>query len=755
MKKYKIFKKFILPTSVISGVSSALALASCTSTNNSIKITYSNEISSSNMLDDMQAKLNLASSSEFFLFPKDVNVSNIKFTDFTRNNYIGQYVEFNKDNLKKLLKKEFPNEQAFIDSLKFKIRYHDIRQNENNINQTIIPVELRHDLNSDKHLYEIRTIDFVVNNLGSKTDPKLEKLTGKFNEFTQLLKVNKPTVSINSDDKIVKKVIGNDRLDELSNEQLNQLFTIELPQVITQKINELWEKDNINTNIFVDNVSFDSKLNQAIVSLRVALADQNDEVQEFLKKPENKEKTFTKAQLLQEVGKLSKLNIGTNVSLSVNYSNSTLNSYLLNEQLAQLVKINIKEGTVASYNFKTMKISDFTFYKPEQFSSLTLESTKALDSKNAQFTFKAKDAKNGQEYTFTKHLGLGKYADFFKQELAEENQKAYNFITGPLTREDLTKVNAQIFSLYGNKILSGGYDELRGFYASSPRYPYQLHLGEDYLAKEKTPILAPYDGEILGIVYHDYVDQAKNLAQGIGTTLLMRVKVADLNLSPREKEMYFKDSEYAYIGMIHLDQELTFKNQELGIGSKQRETTSGTNRSVDTYATVLDPKTNQQVAITPTNPLKVTKGQIIAYIGKTSENGGWMTHVHVTVTASGTKNWNANGFYSQRKDYYESRIKSYTPDGKSFNWAGIRAQGVLSSSTDFAHQTNPKSPAIDPKTGKTLTPKADGKGNYEFAVLPIQDKELRDGLRDPNILFKVRSKETYAFDINDLFKINQ
>ncbi|UUM20139.1 MULTISPECIES: MSC_0775 family lipoprotein [unclassified Mycoplasma] len=774
MKKYWIFKKFILPISVLSGVSSSLILASCNSnTSQEPKINLSKEISSSNMLDDIQAKFNLTSSSEFFKFPENVDVSKIKFVNFVTYNYIGQFVKFDQNHLRSLLKKQFPKQEKFIDGLKFEIKYHSIRQNIDNKNQTLIPINIIHEFKDKKHLYEYRTVDFVVNNLGSGNEPKLQKLTNELNILTQLVNQNKPTIQV-ANEQVVQQVLQNYRLDELSNEQLNKLFKLTLTEVVNKKINDLWDKNHYMAKIFVNGISFDSTLNKAFVSIRVSISDNSAEVTKVLEKRKPQDPKLTRDDFVTGLGSFSNLNIGDNVKVELDYSQTALNSFLLNEQLSSLIKINIKDNSVATYNFKEMNLSDFSVYLPEQFSGLMLEKTKVIDAKNADFTFKLIDSKTKKEYTFTKHLGLGKYVDIFKPDFEEANPKAYNFVTGPLTKENLSKVNPSIFSEYGNKILSGGYDDLRGFYASSPKFPYQLHLGEDYLAPRKTPIIAPYDGEILGIVFHDYKDKTKHFGEGIGTTLLMRIKTADLDISPREREMHFKDAQYVYMGIIHLDQELTFKNQELGISSQQinqiskikklvnNKVVEQSDETVDTYATVLDPNTNKQVAITPKNPLKVKKGQVIAYIGDPSENGGWMTHAHISIVVSGTKNWNENGFWSAKKDYYENRLKSYdpqNPDLSKHSWAGIRVPGVYFSQLDQKRQVNSATPKIDSKTGDPIL-SVDNKGidsgfKYSFAIFPIENLELRDSLRNPNILFKIRTKETFTFDINTLFNIEK
>ncbi|UUM20141.1 MULTISPECIES: MSC_0775 family lipoprotein [unclassified Mycoplasma] len=712
------------------------------------KITLTNKISSSNILDEIQEKLDFTPG-VFFEFPSGVDVANIVYENFVKNNYIGQQANFfNDSKFINLLKKQSPNNDAFIDELEFNIQYHNIRQNLNNLNQTIIPVDIIHHIDQSKGLSEYRTINFIINNLGSNTNANLKILTSQFNELTQLLEHNKPTLSL-GDQSNINALINKYRLDQLSNEQLNQIFQIALAPQVQTKINELWTNHQTVTKIFVNKISFNTNLNHANVSLRVAVSDNRDEVSKI-----NQNNSLSKEQIQQQLASVSKLNIGKDIELDFNYQNTFLSSFLLNEQLARLIKINIKDNTFAGYNFNHLNLSDLTFYKPDRLSTLKLVSHQVLNAKNANFTFKATDLITQKEYTFTKHIGLGDYANFFQKDFAENNLKAYYFQAKTLTNQNISTITEQMFKTYSSNIFTGGYDELRAFYPKSPSYPYQLSLGEDYLAPTKTPIVAPYDGEILGIVFNDKKDPAKN-ALGIGTVLLMRVNVADLNLSPREKETYFKDSQYAYIGFVRLDQDKTFSNSALGISKAQVQEGS----AVDVYATKLDPKTNQQVPITPTNPLKVTKGQIIGYTGEYHKNGSWMPQTRISIIASGTKNWNANGFYSERKNNFENGLSKYNPtDSKTNRWTALRMQLLAISTRDKSHQNPPNnnSPIIDPKTGAAIDPKNQFSNfGYLFTIFPIQDQELKDGFRNPNILFKVRSKETYAFDILALSKPTQ
>ncbi|VEU75945.1 MSC_0775 family lipoprotein [Mycoplasmopsis columboralis] len=713
--------------------------------------------SSSNVLNDILEAFDYTSSSEFFTFKDQVNIQNLAFRDFANNNYIKQHTTFNEVALKDLLKTKFNNYASLINSLKVRIRYHDIRQREGNKNQTIIPIDLVHVIDSNKYLYEFRTVNFVVDNLGLNTNnDKWIQLSSSLDNLINDIKQNPLNVTL-ANKFLTASVVQNTPVEQLSVSQLNKLFKVSLSEELKNQLNTLWEENKYISNIFVSKVRFDANVHKLKATIRVALSDNANEYNQLIKQiqKEDPQASLTLVQAQEKLQNTSRSNLGKDIEITLNYANSGLENYLLNEQLASLVKVNIAHTNEAHYNFEKFNLADFTFTKPNNFSYLQLVSHKVIDAKNVDFTFKAIDATNQKEYQFTKHFGLGHFSNIFEEEFTKNNINSYNFIAGPLTKQNLSKVNAQIFSLYGSNLLTGGYDELRGFYASSPSFPYQLHLGEDYLAPNKTAIVAPYDGEILGIVYHDNVSKANDIAEGVGTTLLMRVKVEDMNLSPKDKELYFKDSLYAYIGVIHLDQEQTFNNKALNISSKEIEQTdSKGNKTIDVYATKFDAQLNDYVAITPDNPLKVTKNQIIAYIGDTHENGGWMSHAHVSVIVSGERNWNENGFWAPKRDYYESRLKTYNPDSPRFNWSGIRVPGVAFNSGDLSKQRNLQAPKVDPQSGKVIIPKEDSDTLYSFTIFPIEAQEMRNGLRNPNILFKLRTKETYAFDISELFKIN-
>lgn len=164
----------------------------------------------------------------------------------------------------------------------------------------------------------------------------------------------------------------------------------------------------------------------------------------------------------------------------------------------------------------------------------------------------------------------------------------------------------------------------------------------------------------------------------------------------------------------------------------------------------------EKLDITPDNPLKVKQGDIIGYVGTEGENGGWMPHVHISVVAGGEKNFNDNYYYTTKKDYYPTRWKrKYNPDFEG-TWSSIRVPGVAFSYEDYSLNTqNAKLPKLNPTTGEKIKGEENLEKQYSYAIFPIQNQELKDGLRNPNILFKLRGEDTYAFSIERLFALEK
>ncbi len=127
--------------------------------------------------------------------------------------------------------------------------------------------------------------------------------------------------------------------------------------------------------------------------------------------------------------------------------------------------------------------------------------TSEQDFRNATVTLNVK-LKNSQELVkVEKHLGVGRYSLLFDKQFTKQNIKAPAFATEGITTKNLPSIDKTFFGHYNSQLFSGGYASARAFYADNVVVPRFVHIGEDYIAPDFQPVLAPYDGQIVACLW--------------------------------------------------------------------------------------------------------------------------------------------------------------------------------------------------------------------------------------------------------------
>lgn len=274
-------------------------------------------------------------------------------------------------------------------------------------------------------------------------------------------------------------------------------------------------------------------------------------------------------------------------------------------------------------------------------------------------------------------------------------RKHINF--GTLTRKDIDKVPPSLNGLYDSKILAGGWAEKRQFYFEGKTL---LHTGVDVFLPQGTNVYAPADAEVLASYW--IKNGEHEFGQGIGGTLIMKVKIANLDIDDELKEFIYvnkyrkiyklpkvvfaknnkyiepsnvatkadydlyisKQTEskramilgqepYIMIGIIHLSQNLPFAGQQ-----KTITYTSGTRQYTVKINTSIDNN----------HPLVVKKGDLIGHVGTMADNGGWVPHMHVNAYSNMISLFNRAEKYVFNNDISEDHIKSL--------WRTFKPSGV-------------------------------------------------------------------------------
>nr|WP_307928951.1 hypothetical protein [Mycoplasmopsis bovis] len=146
----------------------------------------------------------------------------------------------------------------------------------------------------------------------------------------------------------------------------------------------------------------------------------------------------------------------------------------------------------------------------------------------------------------------------------------------------------------------------------------------------------------------------KVVATGVGTVVVIKIPVANLDWSPKEKEIYLNDNDkHIYMSFLHLDAGKTLNNTSLGWQS-ETVTLGDKNRTIKVAPTVS--------ADTPT---EVKKGQIIGFLGTQDTNGGWMAHAHVNLYTNRNFWLSPNHFNKESKQSnIDKRVKDYKKTNK-------------------------------------------------------------------------------------------
>ncbi|MBU4691502.1 hypothetical protein KQ872_00765 [Mycoplasma sp. ES3225-GEN-MYC] len=712
MKKNKILK--LLP--VLSA--SVLMTASCTLQNSNNK--NKNSITADNELNTIKInnylRYNDISHRVFKFKNHKTKLSDIEFSDISRNNYIPNKLYFDFDEFKQILIDEVKLDKSFTDSLKWKYDFHNIQPDPANINDLLMPIKLITPIDKSvafQGLFVENTLNLKLKGLKLKSSDKksvelinsiIEKLQAKNDLFT---------VEINSSNLTKKTQLLNKwEISNFSTKQLNDIFNVKLSK-------EIDFVDNTHKlDYFVKNIDFThfEDLDKINVTIRVVVSELNKS------KPNN-------------IG----FDIEKGLDLNQSVNDKKIQDVLINQSLLANLHYSIFDSNIYNSDFNNLNKDDFVISSLNDNIRYEIIDYKPVNFRNGSLHLKAKISEH--EYELTKKVGVGEFTNPFKNEFVKENVNAFNFIIDNLTKEDLPKVNSSIYNIYSTKLLSGGYDSTRSVYASRIDTPIFLHVGEDYLAPEYTPIIAPFDAEIVGVFARSLKDGQKEIANASGTTLMLRVEKNKLcNYSPRELEINFginDESElengYIYIGFIHLDAGLTMNNSDLGWTSSKVSLTKDGKNDFDIVEGVY-----------PDTPKKVSKGEIIGFLGTPDTNGGWMPHVHITVYNDQDKYYNENGIaYNMMQR--SNRVNRYKPNSNPFS--SIRVDGVTAKPAGAVYETD------------DLTAKQDKTKKLDETPIwisnPMQQQEHRNGFVNPNVLFKIRGNESFSFDLEDYFKLNK
>ncbi|ADE19639.1 MSC_0775 family lipoprotein [Mycoplasma crocodyli] len=632
---------------------------------------------------------------------KDTNIEKIDWKNLFRNSFIEKNLELELDKIYEILK---INGLKKTDQVDISIVYNKVFIDRNSTKSIIVPIKIRRKIFINGHVfYQSHIYNLRLN--GLKVTPKKIIQIEKVDEF----KKKHPLQNI-------------ELLNEYQNYSTSQI--VELGKEKWNKIFKFNFKD-FDSNTLYNNLSWEQKLKNKIDLFNVHITNITFNENDFNNL--NIEYVFSYGKTsTSRKDEFNSYGEKFNTTFKV-LTNNTLDDY---KKIAKSFAEPYLKYYLSIYNYDFDKFSKSDFLIKSRNKELVdfniIELKNDLINKQVKYILKTKSTYNElNNITIDVDFGIKKHTNILSDELSNHHQK-YNMIMGELNQAKINKITTSIYSyLGGTKIIPSGYGEIRGFYFNEG-FTKQLHLGEDVMVNEGSYIYAPFNGQIIAV----YDRKTKNEGEGIGAGLVLKVDKSELKKTFDEKTFkeWFSNSEFIYIGIIHLEASETFKLfYDRNIINDQ-----------DGKTTFLD--------VNLTNPINVIKGQEIAVVGSSSTNGGWMPHVHISVVRDNKYVVDENGFLTRNLSVFDDKriVKYYNPKINKYTYGSIRVPGVKGAIATDINQVD--------SNGKVIGKSNSNNEKYRNVYNNIIDEEYETGLIDPNLLFSFRNEDSYEFDLEQFFK---
>ncbi|MCE6061751.1 hypothetical protein J8A71_02465 [Mycoplasmopsis agalactiae] len=745
MKSKKLKAIFISQAAAFTALLPVLSAKCNDPKNNSDVIIHNNNSNKTSELFEKYNQVNLLANikdyfekndhSELIKFEGGGKPESVEYSLMMQNNYMSKYIKLDAKAFKTIVKEKLKYSDELLNRLKFSYDYNNVTRDPGNNYDVLFKVKIGLPLASNDKakypsgLYSQQIIDFKLKNVKVKDSEKpIADALRPYYEKIQALTSQDFEVKLQNIDEELIQDIKMHGIHELSSKQYEKLLT-----ATSSKLDEIFKEKDKEIEIKVGNKSekYTLKFSKFIEDIDLSSADlggANAKIRIGVSLFDNKKKTTVWEAGKTVLGKFSipkEQKLLRDLQLSELIDVHTIGNIEHNSDLSALTKDNL------FVNVKSTKIEKVEIEKIE---------TNENDFRNATVILNVKVAGESNPIKLEKHVGIGRYSLLFEEQFTKQNINAPAFATEGITTKNLPSIDKTFFGHYNSQLFSGGYASARAFYSDNVVVPKFLHIGEDYLAPDYQPVLAPYDGQIVAA----YELTTKVVATGVGTVVVIKIPVGNLDWSPKEKEIYLNDNDkHIYMSFLHLDAGKTLNNTSLGWQSET--VTLGKDRTIKVAPTVS--------ADTPT---EVKKGQIIGFLGTQDTNGGWMAHAHVNLYTNRNLWLSPNHFNKvATQSNIDKRVKEYKKTEKDKttyrNVGNIGVEGVL----------NPKAVhEVDPKTGLALK---DGQGKDKVLkelrtyvdTISMLSREQSKGYADPNLVYKLRDSRTFAFGIEDLFELNK
>ncbi|WFQ92411.1 MSC_0775 family lipoprotein [Mycoplasma feriruminatoris] len=782
----KHYKKLILPIFCILPVVSTSIVIGCK--------TVQNEQGIYKIFDfEKENQINILSEINEYFEKNDHNQELVSFVNkeshkyitldsLMKNNYAVKYVKFDKDKFKQIIKEKFNLSDVYLNKLQIEVDYTNIDRDYGNNFDIVFPIRIKRELENHKKasyasgLFSEQIIKFRLKNVKSSVQEAFsaEELKDIFNKLKELKYDNfTATVKNNISDEL-KKQANLWGINELNSTQISSMFDIKTPEFDNLKS----QNSNFTFKSTIFGVDFSDKnlaLDEGYLKVRFAVKEGFDstektkkinELQTKIKKlaiekekleKNNKTGSITETnkrqieKLVEEIKKKSlelrkvqekALPAEAGITKLIKFKFDLNDEFWKNIKLNEVIRVDTIKYGISNTDFSSLTKSNLLIkiFNKDVKNVDIKKIEKSSDFRNAKLVLDVL-LKDNKKLELNKKIGVGNYSLLYANDFTKNNIQAPYFTTERLTQENLQSVNKDFFRQFDSELFSGGYASSRGFYAPKITTPIFMHIGEDYVANDFQPVLMPYDGEVIGA----YELTTKVPFTGVGTVVVVKIKVSDLDWTPKEKEIYLNDNkDHIYMSFLHLDAQRTLNNQNLGWSSETVEL--GSSRTIQVVRSV-----------TPDSPQKVSKNTVIGYLGNNASNGGWMSHAHINLYTNRPSYLSENYFSTKASQGLpEQRIKQYHQknNGKE-TWRQFGNIGL--------HQYPGKPPftinEVDPITGieKIGSDKKPISIQNELALflpnLSMSLFEKRLGYANPNLVYKLRDNRTVSFSVKEVNKL--
>ncbi|NQZ66421.1 MAG: ATP-binding cassette domain-containing protein [Mycoplasmatales bacterium] len=188
------------------------------------------------------------------------------------------------------------------------------------------------------------------------------------------------------------------------------------------------------------------------------------------------------------------------------------------------------------------------------------------------------------------------------------------FLMPNIQQNDVPFYPENISKAWNTKFSFGGYGEKRFFYKDANNKSAFFHTGIDLFVKDGTKLLSPFNGKIIASFWSGNRKFIYGSGSGTQITLIVKKEEIANKLGQEKADKICEKNKFLRFHFIHLSK-------------------INTNKIYSNKLIKKSFKKHDKKVIFPKNftEKNVSEGEVIGFVGKREENGGWVPHVHLEI----------------------------------------------------------------------------------------------------------------------------